>query len=863
MILPTPTWRTGKTRLSWLCRICVLGCFSGLLAQTPDFKKEAEERNLKPLRELYAKGDYDTCARMSELYLTKGAVSADWWVIRLRSLASLGRSEDAIADIKKVIHKNTDSLPLLITCHEVAKSLGQKELASSILQQFNAVALKLPAGQRTPRDLVALGNAALALGADPQKVIQQFFDPSRKKDRALIDTYLATGELALVKSDAARAANEFRAGLKEQSANTDLLYGLARAQLSSDRKKSVELARQVLDINPNHAGAALLMAEHYLGAELFPEAELQLAHVLEVNPHHPEAWALRSVLALLVSNNPEEAAKARSEALHLWLENPQVDELIGECLSRAYRFREAAEHQRQALKFDPGSLSAKLQLCHDLFRLGQETEAWQLAREVREADAYNIQAYNIGLLEAEMKGFTVREEADFVLKMPTRDAVIYGDRALVILREAKQVLGTKYGMVLDHPVLVEFFPTQQDFAIRTLGNLGGQGILGACFGTVVTMNSPGSVAASRSNWESTLWHEFCHVITLSVTKNRMPRWLSEGISVYEEEQRDPACGMKMTARYREMVLDDESLTPLSKMSSAFMTPPTGEHLMFAYFESSQAVKWLLKTFGPQKLQGVLRDLADGQRINEALAKNTDSVEKLDERFQKFIREAAMALSPGADWTKLNPEDLDATDAVAVSTYLKAHPNHVGVLQLHAKHLIGAEQWVEALKVGMKLMMLLPDDVDGGSGYEIAMRACRELNRPADEAGILRDWIAHSGDAAEALNRLLELDTQSENWKSVQSLALRSLAINPFLKHPYEALALASEKLNDQSATVQALQKLHALEPDNMVEVNYKLARLLKNKDSVAAKRYLLDALAEAPRYQAAHQLLLEMQTHKP
>lgn len=840
-----------------------MGGFSALLAQTPDFKKEAEERNLKPLRELYGKGDYSTCARMSELYLTREAVSSDWWVIRLRSLAALGQAEEAMEDIKKVIHKNTDSLTLLMTCHEVARSLGQKDVASSILKQFNAVALKLPASQRTPKDMVALGNAALAMGADPQKVIQQFFDPARKKDHSLIDTYLATGELALAKSDYARAANEFRAGLKEQSLHADLLYGLARAQQSSDRKKSLELARQALSINPNHAGAGLLMAEHYLGAELFAEAELQLSHLLDVNPHLPQAWALRSVLALLVSNKPDEAAQARTEALKWWSENPAVDELIGECLSRAYRFREAEEHQRLALKLDPQSLTAKLQLCHVLFRLGQETEAWQLAREVREADAYNIQAYNIGLLEAEMKGFSVREEADFVLKMPVRDAAIYGDRTLVILREAKQVLGTKYGLVLDHPVLVEFFPTQQDFAIRTLGNLGGKGILGACFGTVVTMNSPGSMAANRSNWESTLWHEFCHVITLSVTKNRMPRWLSEGISVYEEELRDPACGMKMTARYREMVLDDESLTPLSKMSSAFMTPPSGEHLMFAYFESSLAVKWLLKAYGPQKFQAILRDLAEGHRINDALVKNTDSVEKLDERFQQFIREAATKLSPEAEWTKLNPEDLDASDAAAVAEYLKAHPNHVEALRLHARHLIGAEQWEEALKIGTKLMKLLPDDVEGGSGYEIAMRSCRGLNRPADEVAILRNWVAHSGDAVDALNRLLELETLSANWKDVSTSATRLLAINPFLKHPYEALALASEKLNDQEAAVKALQKLHVLGPDNIVEVDYKLARLLKDKDSAAAKRYLLDALAEAPRYRAGHQLLLEMQTNKP
>ena len=83
-------------------------------------------------------------------------------------------------------------------------------------------------------------------------------------------------------------------------------------------------------------------------------------------------------------------------------------------------------------------MPAKLHLCHAFFRLGREDEAWKLAKEIQKADAYNIQAYNIGLLEAEMKGFTVREDPDFVLKMPARDMTIYGERALELLRSRRK-----------------------------------------------------------------------------------------------------------------------------------------------------------------------------------------------------------------------------------------------------------------------------------------------------------------------------------------------------------------------------------------------------------------------------------------
>ena len=108
--------------------------------------------------------------------------------------------------------------------------------------------------------------------------------------------------------------------------------------------------------------------------------------------------------------------------------------------------------------------------------------------------------------------------------------------------------------------------------------------------------APRPRAATPSNWEAVLWHEFCHVVTLSKTNNKMPRWLSEGISVYEEEQKDPAWATSMNPKFRAMILGDE-LTPLSQLSSAFLAPKTALHLQFAYYESALAVAFLVERAG--------------------------------------------------------------------------------------------------------------------------------------------------------------------------------------------------------------------------------------------------------------------------
>lgn len=829
-------------------------------AQDLDVQRVFDQRNVEPVRERLAAGDYPTVAKLCTLFIERGQPSPEWWIMRVQADMALGQVNDIAVTTESALQRHKDDLQVLMACHEALTAYGKVELAAKVLQQVNAAAKAKPASQRTAKDFVALGRAALAAGADPQKVIQQFLDPAKKKDDGRADACLALGELALAKSDYARAATEFREGLKERSDDAALRFGLARAYAPSDRKRSAELIEQILEKNPHHSGALLLRAEHYLGAEQFDEARLSLEDIFDVNPQHPEAWALRAVIAVIADNREDEAVKSREEGLKSWLENPAVDTTIGRCLSRAYRFREAAEHLQAALKLDPKHLTAKLHLCHAFFRLGREEEAWTLAKEIREADGYNIQAYNIGLLEAEMKGFTVRQEPDFVLKMPARDAVIYGDRALELLREAKQVLGTKYGLTLDHPVLVEFFPSQQDFAIRTFGNLGGQGILGACFGTVVTMNSPGSIASNRSNWEGTLWHEFCHVITLTVTKNRMPRWLSEGISVYEESKRDRSWGMRMTAGYRRFTVDEETLTPMSKMSGAFLNAKSSEHVMFAYYESSQAVDWLVRTFGEQKLQAVLTDLAGGRRINEALATHCAPVEKLDADFAEHMRGLAERFSPKADWSKPEPDELDPRDQAAVAEYLRQHPDNLWALEKNLQRFLGAEQWKEALDLAQRLIALVPENTGRGSGYALAAEAYRGLKQPAEEAAMLREWASRDAGADPAFLRLIDLGLELKDWAGVRESARRMFAIHPFLKQPYEAAAKASEVLGDPDGAVWALGKLSVLGPNDPVEVNFALARLLQSKDRDAAKRHLLDALIEAPRFREGHKLLLQLQS---
>ena len=135
---------------------------------------------------------------------------------------------------------------------------------------------------------------------------------------------------------------------------------------------------------------------------------------------------------------------------------------------------------------------------------------------------------------------------------------------------------------------------------------------------------------------------------------------------------------------------------------------------------------------------------------------------------------------------------------------------------------------------------------------------RELKDTDAERETLSRLAALDADATDSFLRLMELSEDAKDWPAVVQNAERFLAVNPLLPQPYRHQARASEELGRTDAAVEAYQKLLLLDPPDPAEVHFRLARLLRKTGDPAAKRHVLQALEEAPRFREAHQLLLEI-----
>jgi len=842
-------------------------------------------------KELLA-GNYARCIALGQAALKEREDREDWQLLLSEALWMTGRYPEARTVITNAVADEQWRLRLRWQARKILQSNGQPDAAKEMVEQILRRVSSDPRSYQDAPSLVVFGQAALLGNADPKSVLDKIFDSARKANPKMREVHLAAGELALDKHDFKIAAQKFQEGLKQLPDDPDLHCGLARAYEPSDAALMMVSIEAALARNSNHIGSLLLLAEHHIDAEDYDEAAKLLDRVKAVNPWHPDLWAYRAVLAHL-QNQPESEKSARQSALKFWPTNPRVDHLIGLKLSQKYRFTEGAACQRQALEYDEDYLPAKAQLSQDLLRLGEEAEGWELANEVHKKDGYDVAAYNLADLHDKMDKLATLTNGDFMVRMAAHEAEVYGQRVLELLGQARSNLCAKYGFEVKRPTIVEIFPQQADFAVRTFGMPGNPGYLGVCFGTVITANSPAANPGHAINWQAVLWHEFCHVVTLQISRNKMPRWLSEGISVYEEIQANPTWGQHMTPQYREMVLGDE-LTPVSELSAAFLTPPSEHHLQFAYYESSLVVEFLVQRYGLDSLKGILHDLGGGVEINQAIEKHSAPMAKIEKDFAAFARERAEKLAPGLDWEKpeflARPSESERgrsrrsrprptptvrtnapiqfsvgrnSSATNLTEWIATHPTNFYALTERAGKLIEEKKFQEAKAPLQKLVELYPAQTGGDSAYSMLAHVHHQLGETNAERQILKQLAERDNEATDAYSRLMELGAAAQDWPAVTQNAQRYLAVNPLVPSPYRFLAQASEHRGESQSAIGAYRALLQLDPPDPAETHFRLAQLLDRSGDPAARRHVLQALEEAPRYQAALQLLLEINKKSP
>jgi tetratricopeptide (TPR) repeat protein len=491
---------------------------------------------------------------------------------------------------------------------------------------------------------------------------KQMLDQALDKDPRCKEALVDYGQLYLDKGDTPAAQAAFEKAVKLDPNDPAARLGLARALVAASYKGSVRFGdaetelRKALAADPTLPGAHALLAELAVN-DGDPDRALERCDgALKARPWAVELHAARG--AALLMKGDEKGFAAEEQALLAKLPTCAAfyDE-IARTISVKFRYAEARDLAKKALDLDAGYYPARATLGLNLLRTGDETEGKKQLEQAFKDDPFDVITFNsLELLGRLEKDYTTVEDDHFVVRLHKKEE---GSKKIVLglLEEARAKLTKKYGVTLQRKTLVELFPRVEDFSARSIG-LPFIPALGVCFGDVMTVISANEKKTfGKHSWGRTAWHEFTHVCTLNRTHNRIPRWLTEGISVYEESRGRPSWVREydvpiLTLRARGLVL------PMATFDEGFTKPRFADQVMMSYYQGGLTCEFIEQRWGFPKILELLDQYAAGKTTKEAIpAAFGLTLDQFDRKFLAFLEEryAGIAYVP--------PPTLDEKDAL--------------------------------------------------------------------------------------------------------------------------------------------------------------------------------------------------------
>lgn len=701
----------------------------------------------------------------------------------------------------------------------------------------------------TPREYLRAGRAARALGRFEDA--NGYFREAVAGAPTDVEINTAWGELFLEKFNRKDAVRSFQDALKVDEEYGPALVGMARAVVDDNPPQAVTFATRALKLNPNDVAAQLFMAETSIGRDRKAEARDWLKKARAVNPKSLEAIALEGALAYVDGDTTGYQALA-AEALKIHPTYGEFYRVVGSVTAGYYRFDEAVEQVRRAIQLDRENWRAYAELGGHMMRTGDERGARRMLETAFRQDPYDVITFNLLSLLDTLDQFATVKDGDTIIRLHPDEVGVMEHYVTPLAREALDSLAKRWEFTPKGPILVEVFPRHDDFAVRTVGLMGMIGALGACFGRVVTMDSPRARPPGEFNWGVTLWHEMAHVITLQLSNQRIPRWLTEGISVFEEKRARPEWGREMDIPFARAI-ERGQVIKLKDLNSGFTNPET---ISLAYFQSSLVVDHIVEVYGQPKLKALVQSYATGidteTAIKQVLGVEMDA---LQATFDQFLEQRYGTLRK----------------ALSTPEGLKPDMPLDALRQLADAH---ADNFTAQLALGMALKATAPEEAI--AAFERAAALVPHATGPDSPQAQIAEIALARGDRARAIKALDTLtgfdhsdlasarklasllDPKADQVQLATALR-RAVAVDPFDAPSHATLGRIALSAGNAAEAVRMFRVALAAGPVDKAGAHADLAEgLLEAGNLDEARKQALAALEIAPTYSRAQDLLLKL-----
>ncbi len=729
-----------------------------------------------------------------------------------------------------VIHYDASRSEAVRSCDELMYT-GEDEQASECYMQLLETSQALEQA-----------DAAAALG-DIRQANRLYRDLAANSSDPAIKTHW--GLLYLQTHQISDAEALFREALLYDETYLPARAGLAASLATGFEGRARQLLESILAEHPDNMHSLMLLARIELELQNLEVARdlLTRAEVVADAEGHPklEIYALRAG-ANLLEDKP--LAQWVDKALQ---DNPRYGDIYAipaHFYIITYRYREAVDLYHRAVAIDKNLATAHRDLGINQLRINNVFAARYHLQRAYDLDAFDAQTVNTLRLLDDLDQMRVSsvdvpdpENPDNIIgrvliRLDREDADALEPYVVDLSVRAVQLFSSRYDFTLRKPMVVELYHDHDDFGVRTVSTPG-IGLLGVTFGYLTAMDSPKARAAGSFHWGSTLWHEIAHVFTLSATNHRLPRWFSEGLSVYEEWNTGPLADRELSLDVLTAI-NEGQLLPLETLDQGFVRPTYNGQVQVSYMQAGLVCDFIASRWGHEALVVMLKAFAAGANTPGALrAALGDEHETFDEAFTEHLQN---------QWGSL----LDTLDE-----YSTASRQLQRALQF--------DDWVSAEALARDLIRRYPERVGESNAYEVLAAALAEQGHDDDAVDVLLDWQQRGGHDPDTLYQLIvDLRARERQDEAVQ--VMESLNwVMPYGTDVHQWLGEHYLAMEDSDRALREFNALLGMQVDDMASAHLGKARAnLLLDDKSEARRQVLFALENAPFYRPAQQLLLTL-----
>lgn len=503
-------------------------------------------------------------------------------------------------------------------------------------------------------------------------------------DREHIESRLGAARFALERSDTAIAGRILNWLEKTAPTNRHMLRLVGESAISAGRPEVAHRVATLMRRNdPDSIDAAIL--DVISAAHPQPTVAAGIAKRLyEQHPQRLDVMGLHGAMQYILGN--EAALDAvLADADKLVPNGTEAHKYAAILLEMKIQREKAVALLNEILRRTPWEVAARHLLGDIHLNDGMDAEARAALDEAYKLDPYNIKTVNF---------LRLLDELDKYQKLQLEHMVVYYDRNLdpvtadqigPFMERTYEDVTKIFNYTPDRKIVVQIYPDDAEFSVRMAGVPGVENY-GVSFGRVLATVAPRrGTKKGNINWARVLRHELVHTINLMQTKERCPRWLTEGLAVWQEGVPFRFDGVQREMWKRAMA---GKLFTIRGLSMAFIRPKAPNDGEQAYTQGAWLARYMEAAYGRESIVKLL----------EAYGKSASNEEA-------FLYATGVPLSEFEPaWHKW------VTEQIRPWNYDKESDKKAEALAKEGEAFIKARKWDEALKVWQEAHQLQPTEI---------------------------------------------------------------------------------------------------------------------------------------------------------